>query len=183
MSLLKGPTDLHATLCDNSASVQEMSEFATFGAGCFWGVQQIFDQVDGVIASQVGYMGGFNENPTYKQVCTDTTGHAEVVHVEFDPQKVSFRELVDLFWRLHDPTTLNRQGPDYGSQYRSVIFVHSDEQKQIAEESKAALDASGKLDRKVVTKIEPAPAFWPAEDYHQKYFDKRGMGGCHILRD
>lgn len=160
-----------------------MSEFATFGAGCFWGVQQIFDKVDGVIASQVGYMGGFNDNPTYKQVCTDTTGHAEVVHVEFDPARVSYRELVELFWRLHDPTTLNRQGPDYGSQYRSVIYFHSDEQKQIAEGSKAALDSSGKLTRRVVTKIEPAPAFWPAEDYHQKYFDKRGVDGCHILSD
>lgn len=155
-------------------------EKATFGAGCFWGVEQAFRDVHGVRMTQVGYAGGIVENPTYRQVCSHTTGHAEVVEVTYDPSLVTYEDLLAVFWRIHDPTTLNRQGPDIGDQYRSVIFYHTDEQRAAAEVSKQREDASGKHRQPIVTQIEPAPRFWPAEDYHQQYFEKRGGGGCHL---
>ena len=154
-------------------------EKATFGAGCFWGVEDFFRQVPGVSEAVSGYAGGQVENPTYKQVCSDKSGHAEVVEVTFDPAKVSYAMLVDLFFKMHNPTELNRQGPDIGTQYRSVIFVHSPEQKRIAEERKAAAAASGRYKRPIVTTIESAKPFWRAEDYHQRYFEKHG-GHCHV---
>lgn len=156
------------------------TEKATFGAGCFWGIEATFRAVNGVQNATVGYAGGKTENPTYEDVCSDETGHAEVVQVEFDPQQVSYRDLLNVFWSNHDPTTLNRQGPDVGSQYRSVIFYHSPQQKTAAEESKSELERSGRFRRPIVTVIEPAPAFWPAEDYHQRYLEKRGLAHCHI---
>lgn len=155
-------------------------EKATFGAGCFWGVQAEFDKVEGVISTQVGFMGGTLENPSYRDVCGHKTGHAEVIEVIFDPEKVSFEKLLDVFWSIHDPTTLNRQGPDVGDQYRSAIFYYSEEQKAAAESSKAAQDRSGRFRRPIVTQIVPASTFWRAEDYHQKYLEKRGAASCHI---
>jgi peptide-methionine (S)-S-oxide reductase len=157
-----------------------MTETATFGAGCFWGVEVAFRNIPGVVDAAVGYLGGTLENPTYEDVCRKDTGHAEVVQIQFDPQKVSFEKLVEAFWGLHDPTTLNRQGPDWGKQYRSAIFFHSPEQKHIAEESKAKMDASGKFKRPIVTEITPASTFYRAEDYHQRYLEKRGLASCHI---
>ena len=154
-------------------------ERATFGAGCFWGVEQAFRKIDGVVATQVGYAGGTVDNPTYEQVCSHTTGHAEVVEVTYDPDAVSYDELLDVFWHIHNPTTLNRQGPDIGDQYRSVIFYHNDEHKSAAEASRQRLQASGKYNRDIVTYIEPAPRFWRAEEYHQQYFQRRGGGSCH----
>ena len=151
---------------------------ATFGAGCFWGVEAVFRQVAGVTATEVGYAGGHTENPSYEQVCSHTTGHAEVVQVTYDPERVSYEELLDVFWRKHDPTQLNRQGWDIGDQYRSVIFFHDEEQRKAAERSKAELDASGKYRKPAVTKIEPAPAFYPAEEYHQRYLEKQGRSSC-----
>ena len=151
---------------------------ATFGAGCFWGVEAEFRQVPGVVSTAVGYMGGHLVNPTYKDVCTDRTGHAEVVHVEFDPAKVSFDQLLNVFWENHDPTTLNRQGPDVGGQYRSAIFFHSLEQEHAALASKEAHKASFR--KPIVTVVEPAKEFWMAEDYHQQYLEKRGLSQCHI---
>ncbi len=151
---------------------------ATFGAGCFWGVEAVFRQVAGVTATEVGYAGGHTENPSYEQVCSHTTGHAEVVQVTYDPERVSYEELVDVFWGKHNPTQLNRQGWDIGDQYRSVIFFHDEEQREAAERSKAELDASGKYRKPVVTKIEPAPAFYPAEEYHQRYLEKQGRSSC-----
>ncbi len=157
------------------------TEKATFGAGCFWGVEAEFSKVPGVISTAVGYCGGKTKSPTYKDVCTDETGHAEVIEIEFDPSKVSFEQLVDIFWELHDPTTLNRQGPDYGTQYRSVIFYHSPEQERIAKASKEKLDKSGVFRSPIVTQIAPAPPFYRAEEYHQKYFEKKGMAeSCHM---
>lgn len=153
---------------------------ATFGAGCFWGVQAEFDKVEGVISTQVGFMGGKKENPTYRDVCTHTTGHAEVVEVTYDPAKLSYEKLLDVFWNIHDPTTLNRQGPDVGDQYRSVIFYYAQEQKAAAEGSKTAQDRSGRFGRPLVTQIVPAQTFWRAEEYHQKYLEKRGGASCHI---
>lgn len=155
-------------------------EHAAFAAGCFWGVQAEFDKVPGVIATTVGYTGGHTEKPTYRDVCSDTTGHAEAVLVEFDPAKVTFEQLLDVFWQIHDPTTLNRQGPDKGSQYRSAIFYHSDSQREAALTSKDKLSKSGKFKRPIVTEVTAASAFWPAEEYHQKYFEKRGGDSCHI---
>jgi len=157
-----------------------MTELATFGAGCFWGVEATFRNVKGVKDALVGYLGGAMENPTYKDVCTGRTGHAEVVQVEFDPSQVTFEKLLDVFWENHNPTTLNRQGPDVGTQYRSAIFYHSDEQKRVAEESKAKQTASGRFSRPVVTEITPATAFYKAEDYHQRYLEKRGLASCHV---
>jgi peptide-methionine (S)-S-oxide reductase len=157
-----------------------MTETATFAAGCFWGVEVAFRNVDGIVDARVGYTGGTIENPTYKEVCTDTTGHAEAVEVVFDPQRVSYDELLEVFWQNHDPTQLNRQGPDHGSQYRSAIFFHSPEQQETAQKSKEALDASGRLPRPVVTEIVPATAFWRAEEYHQRYLEKRGQASCKI---
>ena len=156
------------------------SDTATFAAGCFWGVQAEFDKVKGVVKTTVGYTGGHTNNPTYQQVCTDKTGHAEAVEVVFDPSVVTYDQLLNAFWAMHDPTTKNRQGPDYGSQYRSAIFYHSPEQKVAAIASKARLDKSGKLKRPIVTEITSATEFWPAEDYHQKYFEKHGGGSCHV---
>ncbi len=155
-------------------------EKATFGAGCFWGVETTFRSVKGVTDAAVGYAGGTTENPTYEDVCSDQTGHAEVVQVEFDPAIVSYRELLEVFWANHNPTTLNRQGPDVGTQYRSVIFYHTPEQRATAEESKAALEQSGRFRRPIVTKIEPAPTFYRAEEYHQRYLEKRGLSHCAI---
>jgi peptide-methionine (S)-S-oxide reductase len=156
------------------------TETATFAAGCFWGVEETFRQTPGVNSTMVGYTGGHLDNPTYKDVCTDSTGHAEAVEVEFDPSKVSYEQLLKIFWENHDPTTVNRQGPDYGTQYRSVIFYHTPEQKAAAEASKKALDASGKYHRAIATEIVPATTFWKAEDYHQQYLQKRGMSSCHV---
>ena len=153
---------------------------ATFGAGCFWGVESFFRQVSGVIDAVCGYAGGQMDNPTYKHVCSGETGHAEVVEVTYDLTKVSYGTLVDVFFANHDPTTPNRQGPDIGTQYRSVIFTHSPEQERVAREKKAALEKAGKFKRPIVTTIEPAPAFWRAEEYHQRYFEKNGLPSCHI---
>jgi peptide-methionine (S)-S-oxide reductase len=153
---------------------------ATFAAGCFWGVEEAFRQLSGVTATAVGYTGGQTKNPTYEQVCTDRTGHAEAVEVEFDPARVSYEHLLDVFWASHDPTQLNRQGPDYGSQYRSAIFFHTPEQREAAEASKEKLAQSGRLPRPIVTQIVPAAEFYRAEDYHQQYLEKRGQRSCHI---
>jgi peptide-methionine (S)-S-oxide reductase len=153
---------------------------ATFGAGCFWGVEAEFRRVPGVIDAAVGYSGGHTVNPTYKEVCTDRTGHAEVVEVEYDPSKVSYGQLLDVFWSAHDPTQLNRQGPDFGTQYRSVIFYHDEEQKAEAEASKARLDAGGHFRRPIATQIVPAAPFYRAEEYHQRYLEKRGQASCHL---
>lgn len=157
-----------------------MQEIATFGAGCFWGVEAAFRRVPGVLDAVSGYSGGRTENPTYRQVCTDTTGHAEVVQVTFDPEKVSYEQLLDVFWTIHDPTQVNRQGPDFGKQYRTAIFYHSPEQEAKAKKSKQALETSGKLARSVATEITPAGPFWRAEEYHQRYLEKRGATSCHI---
>ncbi len=157
-----------------------MTEKATFGAGCFWGVETTFREIDGVVDAAVGYEGGTTLNPTYKDVCTDGTGHAEVVEVEYDPAKVSFDRLLDVFWTAHDPTQKNRQGPDVGTQYRSAIFFHTPEQEQAAQASKSKLDASGKFRRLIATVIEPAQTFYRAEEYHQQYLAKRGVRHCHI---
>ena len=152
---------------------------ATFGAGCFWGVETAFRRVNGVISTTVGYSGGSFKNPTYEDVCSGKTGHAEVVQVEFDPAMVSYDELLAVFWENHDPTTMNRQGPDVGEQYRSAIFCHDHEQKVRAETSKEKLVKSGRYKSPIVTEITPASEFYGAEEYHQQYFEKRGMGGSH----
>ena len=157
-----------------------MTEKATFGAGCFWGVEATFRELDGVIEALSGYEGGHTENPTYKDVCTDRTGHAEVVEVEFDPAKVSYEKLLDVFWSSHDPTQMNRQGPDVGTQYRTVIFYHTPEQEEIARASKAKLEASYKFRKPIATQIVPAQTFYRAEEYHQQYLAKRGLRHCHI---
>ena len=153
---------------------------ATFGAGCFWGIEHTFRQIDGVVDAAVGYSGGHTDNPTYEQVCGGTTGHAEVVQLSFDPNLVTYDELLAVFWRIHDPTQINRQGPEVGNQYRSAIFVHSPDQGAAAGASKAALDANGSLVRPIATEITPAGEFWPAEEYHQRYLAKRGSGSCNI---
>ncbi|HEY3412212.1 MAG TPA: peptide-methionine (S)-S-oxide reductase MsrA [Armatimonadota bacterium] len=157
-----------------------MTEIATFAAGCFWGVEAAFRRVKGVLNTTVGYQGGRVPHPTYQDVCSHTTGHAEVVRVEFDPAVVSYDDLLEVFWSNHDPTTLNRQGPDVGDQYRSAIFTHSDEQETAAQASREKLAAEGRFARPIVTKIEPAPEFWPAEEYHQQYLEKKGLASCHI---
>lgn len=157
-----------------------MPETATFGAGCFWGVEAAFQQVPGVIDTAVGYSGGETPNPTYKDVCTDETGHAEVVQVTFDPSKVTYEQLLDVFWKVHDPTQVNRQGPDFGTQYRTSIFFHTPEQEALAKKSAAALAASGKFKRPIATEITAAGTFYRAEDYHQKYLQKRGVASCHF---
>ena len=149
---------------------------ATFGAGCFWGVEAAFRRTQGVTGTKVGYAGGGVDNPTYEQVCSDTTGHAEVVEVTYDDEQVPYGQLLTIFWLEHDPTQLNRQGPDVGSQYRSVIFVHDEEQRAAAEASREAVQA--RFTRPVVTQIEDAPPFWEAEDYHQQYLEKRGLSSC-----
>ncbi len=147
---------------------------ATFAAGCFWGVEDKFKRVEGVIDTTVGYTGGTTPEPTYKQVCSGSTRHAEAIQIAYDPSVVSYEELLDVFWSIHDPTQLDRQGPDIGTQYRSAIFYHNQEQQQQAETSKARLNESGRYTKPIVTRIDPASPFWPAEDYHQDYFDKNG---------
>jgi peptide-methionine (S)-S-oxide reductase len=151
---------------------------ATFGAGCFWGVEAAFRQIDGVTKTEVGYEGGTLENPTYQDVCSHTTGHAEVVEVTYDPERVSYERLLDAFWAKHNPTQRNRQGWDIGDQYRSVVFFHDEEQRAAAERSKAELDTSGRYRKPVVTQIEAAQTFYAAEDYHQQYLEKRGRSSC-----
>jgi peptide-methionine (S)-S-oxide reductase len=157
-----------------------MNKLATFGAGCFWGVEAVFRAEVGVIEAVSGYAGGHVENPTYEDVCTDSTGHAEVVQVTFDPARVSYSRLLEVFFGCHNPTQVNRQGADVGSQYRSVVFYHSPEQKEQAEQAKAMLLASGKYKAGIATSIEPAPRFHKAEEYHQRYLEKRGKTSCHI---
>jgi peptide-methionine (S)-S-oxide reductase len=156
------------------------TEKAIFGAGCFWGVEAAFRQIPGVKATAVGFLGGHLERPTYEDVCYRGTGHAEVVEVEFDPARVSYDDLLTVFWENHDPTQLNRQGPDVGDQYRSAIFFLTPEQDAAAIASKAAREASGKHRRPIVTEISAASTFWVAEDYHQQYLEKRGLSSCHI---
>ncbi len=151
---------------------------ATFGAGCFWGVEAEFRKLEGVTDTRVGYLGGDLVNPTYEQVCTDKTGHAEVVQVDFDPAKISYEELLEVFWNLHDPTQLNRQGPDFGTQYRSAIFFHTPEQEIAAQRSKA--EAQARIPKPIVTEITPASDFYVAEDYHQRYLEKRGLASCTV---
>lgn len=153
---------------------------ATFGAGCFWGVEAAFRQIKGVVSTSVGYMGGNLDNPTYEDVCTDLTGHAEVVEVLYDPAHVSYENLLEVFWKIHDPTTLNRQGPDRGTQYRSVIFYHSPEQEAAARASLERAQQSGGFKRNIVTQIEPATKFWRAEEYHQQYYEKTGRRSCRF---
>jgi peptide-methionine (S)-S-oxide reductase len=153
-------------------------QHATFGAGCFWGVEAAFQKVQGVLTTKVGYMGGQVKNPTYEEVCTDKTGHAEVVHLTYDPNKISYEQLLDIFWNIHDPTQLNKQGPDRGTQYRSVIFYHDETQKKMAEQSKQKQQTSGNFNKKVVTEIVQAQEFYLAEEYHQKYFEKQGRFTC-----
>jgi peptide-methionine (S)-S-oxide reductase len=156
------------------------TDTATFAAGCFWGVQAEFDKVKGVVQTTVGYTGGGTEKPTYEDVCSGQTGHAEALQVVFDPTVVTYEQLLDRFWAMHDPTTVNRQGPDFGSQYRSVVFYHSPEQQAAASASKEKLEKARRFPRPIVTEIVPAATFWPAEEYHQKYFKKHGGGSCHI---
>jgi peptide-methionine (S)-S-oxide reductase len=154
---------------------------ATFAAGCFWGIEAAFRQIEGVLDTSVGYTGGHAEDPTYRQVCSDTTGHAEAVQVVYDPQQVTYEKLLEVFWKIHDPTQVNRQGPDVGSQYRSAIFVHNDRQERLAKESRGQLRQAGRFGgRDIATEIVPAETFWKAEDYHQQYFEKRGGGACHV---
>ncbi len=155
------------------------TQTATFAAGCFWGVEAAFRQIPGVVDAVSGYTGGTAENPTYRQVCGHTTGHAEAVEVTFDPQRITYDQLLDAFWEIHDPTQLNRQGPDVGDQYRSAIFTHGDDQMRAAIASRDREQA--KLGRPIATQILPAPRFWPAEEYHQRYFEKNGGGACHIV--
>lgn len=156
------------------------SERATFGAGCFWGVEAAFRQVDGVVATAVGFSGGDLESPSYRDVCNGSTGHAEVVQVDYDPERVSYEQLLDVFWENHDPTQLNRQGPDIGSQYRSVVFYHNPAQRTAAEISKQKLGESGRYPDPIATTVEPASMFYVAEDYHQQYLEKRGLATCRI---
>jgi peptide-methionine (S)-S-oxide reductase len=153
---------------------------ATFAAGCFWGVEATFRQLPGVISTRVGYIGGNTANPTYKQVCTDTTGHAEGVEIEYDPSKLSYDKLLEVFWENHDPTQLNRQGPDWGKQYRSAIFFHSPEQEAEAKASIEQLEKAHRFSKPIVTQIVPATTFFEAEDYHQQYLEKKGLASCHI---
>jgi len=156
------------------------TETATFGAGCFWGVEYVYERVPGVVETEVGYAGGHTENPTYRDVCSHGTGHAEVLRVRFDPAVVSFEQLLEVFWAMHDPTQVNRQGPDVGDQYRSAIFTDSDEQQKLAEASRDA--AQARFDRPIATEIASAGPFYPAEDYHQRYYDKNGHTPyCHVV--
>lgn len=156
------------------------TEKATFGAGCFWGVEARFAEIPGVLETAVGYEGGSLQRPTYKDVCTDTTGHAEVVELVFDPARAQYEQLLDAFFALHDPTQLNRQGPDWGAQYRSAIFFHSPAQKVAAEKKIEELKVEGRFRKPIATEVVPAQTFWKAEEYHQKYLEKRGMASCHI---
>ncbi|HTS05719.1 MAG TPA: peptide-methionine (S)-S-oxide reductase MsrA [Candidatus Eisenbacteria bacterium] len=155
-------------------------EKATFAAGCFWGVEATFRQLPGVTATRVGYIGGHTENPTYKEVCTDRTGHAEAVEVDFDPAKVPYSDLLNVFWENHDPTQVNRQGPDWGTQYRSAIFFHSPQQQAEASAAKESLEKAHRYPKPIATQIVPAEKFYEAEDYHQQYLEKRGLASCHV---
>ena len=155
-------------------------EKATFAAGCFWGIEDTFCKVPGVVETIVGYAGGVKDNPTYEEVLTGKTGHAESIRVKFDLEKISYKDLLNVFWSIHDPTTLNQQGPDIGTNYRSIIFFHNAEQKKLAEESKKKLSLSGKFKNPIVTEIISAGKFWRAEEYHQKYFAKQGGGSCRL---
>jgi peptide-methionine (S)-S-oxide reductase len=157
---------------------QVQTQTAIFAAGCFWGVEAAFRDVEGVVSTSVGYTGGHTEHPTYREVCSGRTGHAEAVEVVFDPSRVSYAQLLNVFWETHDPTTLNRQGPDVGEQYRSAIFFLTPEQEAAARESKRALDESGRFKKPIVTEITPASPYYVAEDYHQQYFEKRGVSHC-----
>ena len=155
-------------------------EKATFAAGCFWGVEATFRQLPGVSSTQVGYIGGQTDNPTYKEVCTDRTGHAEAVEVEFDHAKIRYTDLLTVFWENHDPTQVNRQGPDWGTQYRSAIFFHSAQQQKEALASKESLESAHRYSKPIATQIVPAVTFYPAEEYHQQYLEKRGLASCHV---
>jgi peptide-methionine (S)-S-oxide reductase len=155
-------------------------EKATFAAGCFWGVEATFRQLPGVSSTRVGYTGGHTEDPTYKEVCADDTGHAEAVEIEFDPAKIGFKDLLNVFWENHDPTQVNRQGPDWGTQYRSAIFFHSPEQQAQALASKEALEKAHRYSKPIATQIVAAVMFYPAEEYHQQYLEKRGLASCHV---
>lgn len=166
----------------DAPEVLPKTELATFAAGCFWGVEQEFRKQKGVLATAVGFMGGHTSNPTYKEVCYENTGHAEVVQLEFNPKVVAYTELLDVFWHLHNPTTLNRQGPDVGDQYRSAVFFHTPEQKKAAVTTMEELQKSGELDARIVTQIASASTFTKAEEYHQQYVEKGGSAGCHIRR-
>ncbi len=169
-------------LTKNANPSVEFIELADFAAGCFWGVEEEFRKLPGVIATAVGYEGGHTKNPTYKQVCNDDTGHAETVRVEFDPKTIKYEKLLEVFWNLHDPTSLNRQGPDEGDQYRSAVFYQNEDQRKTATSSKEKLDKSGEFSRKVVTEIVPVALFTFAEDYHQQYVEKGGHAACHIRK-
>src|SRR5208282_1643606 len=165
---------------DGQEGAGSRMEKATFAAGCFWGVEAAFRQLKGVVATTVGYTGGTLKDPTYQDVCTDRTGHAEAVQVEYDPSQVSYDDLLSAFWENHDPTQLNRQGPDFGTQYRSAIFFHDAQQEAAARASKGKLESSGRYKRPIVTQIVPAAEFYPAEEYHQQYLEKRGLAHCHL---
>ena len=176
------PNPKKLTISKGSEKADSDLQTATFAAGCFWGVESLFKQTKGVVETTVGYTGGTSPDPTYRQVCTGITGHAESVQIKFDPRIVSYEELLSLFWRMHDPTTQNRQGPDVGTQYRSAIFYHNEEQRKAAERSKEEFDSSGVYVNKATTQIAPASTFYAAEEYHQDYFEKQGGGACHVLR-
>ncbi|HWH36082.1 MAG TPA: peptide-methionine (S)-S-oxide reductase MsrA [Acidimicrobiales bacterium] len=163
-----------------TAETEGTAATATFGAGCFWGIEAAFRQIPGVLDTAVGYMGGTVDEPSYRQVCTGRTGHAEVVQVRFDRQRLSYDDVLAVFWDNHDPTTRDRQGPDVGPQYRSAIFFHDTDQEAAARRSIEALEASGRFRRPIVTEVTPAATFWPAEDYHQQYLEKRGLSTCRI---
>jgi len=178
--LVLGLKNLNILAAPTPMSQSPTLEKATFGAGCFWGVEYNFRRVPGVVEAFSGYSGGKSANPTYRQVCNGDTYHAEVVEVTFDPQKVSYVKLVEFFFKMHDPTQLNRQGPDHGTQYRSVIFVHSEDQRKVAQEVIKKLIADKKYAQPIVTLVEEAKPFWKAEEYHQKYFEKNGGPTCHI---
>ncbi|CAN5774278.1 peptide-methionine (S)-S-oxide reductase MsrA [soil metagenome] len=167
-------------MTDRTTEEKAEEEKATFGAGCFWGIEAVFRQVPGVVSTAVGYMGGTRDEPTYRQVCSGRTGHAEVVQVTYDPQRLSYDDILAVFWENHDPTTMNRQGPDVGTQYRSVVYFHDEDQERAARASIDELEASGRFRRPIVTEVTAAPTFWPAEDYHQQYLEKRGLSTCRI---